>query len=157
MLPIPPLERYISVAAFYLLIPDRVLYRYIQMHSTTMCLIVNPAAIQSIFTHRISLPYSVNTTAEHVVFQCLVEDTPLFLRFVMERLTRTQQKDELIFVLRKMIRRLPELPMQTAHGLFNNLVRPDSCAKSFYCDHPSNGIAGFIDYLGLRKPIDCGM
>ncbi|CAL8087525.1 unnamed protein product [Calicophoron daubneyi] len=65
---------------------------------------------------------AVNTVAEFVVFQCLLEDTALFLRFILERLTRTRQKDELIFVLRKMIRRLPELPTQSAHAIFNNLV-----------------------------------
>uniref|UniRef100_A0A183ALS2 Rho-GAP domain-containing protein n=1 Tax=Echinostoma caproni TaxID=27848 RepID=A0A183ALS2_9TREM len=49
-------------------------------------------------------------------------DTTLFLRYILERLTRTKHKDELIFVLRKMIQRLPELPMQAAHAIFNNLV-----------------------------------
>ncbi|CAH8584739.1 unnamed protein product [Schistosoma turkestanicum] len=65
---------------------------------------------------------AVNTIAEFVIFNCLLEDTPLFLRFIFERLTRIKNKDELIFILRKMIQRLPELPMQTAHALFNNLV-----------------------------------
>ncbi|CAH8653517.1 unnamed protein product [Schistosoma bovis] len=65
---------------------------------------------------------AVNTIAEYVIFNCLLEDTPLFLRFIFERLTRIKNKDELIFILRKMIQRLPELPMQTAHALFNNLV-----------------------------------
>ncbi|KAK4476002.1 hypothetical protein MN116_001236 [Schistosoma mekongi] len=65
---------------------------------------------------------AVNTIAEYVIFNCLLEDTTLFLRFIFERLTRIKNKDELMFVLRKMIQRLPELPMQTAHALFNNLV-----------------------------------
>ncbi|VDQ06686.1 unnamed protein product [Trichobilharzia regenti] len=65
---------------------------------------------------------AVNTIAEYVIFNCLLEDTTLFLRFIFERLTRIKNKDELMFILRKMIQRLPELPTQTAHALFNNLV-----------------------------------
>ncbi|KAF6779228.1 hypothetical protein AHF37_01155, partial [Paragonimus kellicotti] len=65
---------------------------------------------------------AVNTIAEYCVFQCLLEDTTLFMRFILERLTRTHHKGELIFVLRKMIQRLPGLPMQSAHIIFNNLV-----------------------------------
>ncbi|TGZ66684.1 hypothetical protein CRM22_005205 [Opisthorchis felineus] len=65
---------------------------------------------------------AVSTIAEHCIFQCLVEDTNLFLRFIFERLTRTAHKGELIFALRKMIQRLPELPKQSAHVIFNNLV-----------------------------------
>ncbi|KAF8565275.1 hypothetical protein P879_07926 [Paragonimus westermani] len=65
---------------------------------------------------------AVNTIAEYCVFQCLLEDTTLFMRFILERLTRTHHKGELIFVLRKMIQRLPGLPMQSAHTIFNNLV-----------------------------------
>lgn len=66
---------------------------------------------------------AVATIAEHVVWQCLVEDTTLFLRYILERLTRVTEKDELLYVLRKLIQRLPELPTQSAHALFNNLVR----------------------------------
>ncbi|OON21684.1 hypothetical protein X801_02419 [Opisthorchis viverrini] len=71
---------------------------------------------------KFSLMTEISTIAEYCIFQCLVEDTNLFLRFIFERLTRTTHKGELIFALRKMIQRLPELPKQSAHVIFNNLV-----------------------------------
>ncbi|KAL5112250.1 hypothetical protein TcWFU_006019 [Taenia crassiceps] len=65
---------------------------------------------------------AVSTVVETVVWQCLLEDTSLFLRYIFEKLTRVPHKDDLISVIRKLVQRLPELPMQTAHILFNNLV-----------------------------------
>nr|CDS15467.1 protein unc 80 [Echinococcus granulosus] len=65
---------------------------------------------------------AVSTVAETVIWQCLLEDTSLFLRYIFEKLTRVPHKDDLISVIRKLVQRLPELPMQTAHILFNNLV-----------------------------------
>ncbi|BHF58580.1 Protein unc-80 [Sparganum proliferum] len=65
---------------------------------------------------------AISTVAQEVIWQCLTEDTSLFLRNIFEKLTRAPHKDELICILRKLVQRLPELPMQTAHILFNNLV-----------------------------------
>ncbi|VDK20530.1 unnamed protein product [Taenia asiatica] len=65
---------------------------------------------------------AVSTVVETVIWQCLLEDTSLFLRYIFEKLTRVPHKDDLISVIRKLVQRLPELPMQTAHILFNNLV-----------------------------------
>ncbi|KAL3318618.1 Protein unc-80 [Cichlidogyrus casuarinus] len=65
---------------------------------------------------------SLSAVADQVIWSCLVEDTSLFLRYLFERLTRVQDKDNLLSVLRKLLQRLPELPMHSAHVIFNNLV-----------------------------------
>ncbi|VDO06401.1 unnamed protein product [Rodentolepis nana] len=65
---------------------------------------------------------SISTVVEKVIWQCLLEDTSLFLRYIFEKLTRVPHKDDLISIIRKLVQRLPELPMQTAHILFNNLI-----------------------------------
>uniref|UniRef100_A0A5K3ET37 Ras-GAP domain-containing protein n=1 Tax=Mesocestoides corti TaxID=53468 RepID=A0A5K3ET37_MESCO len=65
---------------------------------------------------------AVSSVVEKVIWQCLLEDTSLFLRYIFEKLTRVPHKDDLVSIIRKLVQRLPELPMQTAHILFNNLV-----------------------------------
>ncbi|KAM7541478.1 hypothetical protein Aperf_G00000028420 [Anoplocephala perfoliata] len=94
----------------------------------------------------------LNTVVEKVIWQCLLEDTSLFLRYIFEKLTRVPHKDDLISVIRKLVQRLPELPMQTAHILFNNLV---GCIM-FYVRTPSfdapDSIASILCVLHMIIP-----
>lgn len=56
-----------------------------------------------------------------VIWNCLVEDSALFLRYVLERLTR--EKQELMFkILRHLIRFVPKLPQQAAFALYNYII-----------------------------------
>jgi hypothetical protein len=56
-----------------------------------------------------------------VIWSCLVEDSALFLRYVLERLTR--EKQELMFkILRHLIRFIPKLPQQAAFALYNYII-----------------------------------
>lgn len=50
-----------------------------------------------------------------------MEDSALFLRYVLERLTR--EKQELMFkILRHLIRFVPKLPQQAAFALYNYII-----------------------------------
>lgn len=50
-----------------------------------------------------------------------MEDSALFLRYVLERLTRDKQ--ELMFkILRHLIRFVPKLPQQAAFALYNYII-----------------------------------
>lgn len=56
-----------------------------------------------------------------MIWSCLVEDSALFLRYVLERLTR--EKQELMFkILRHLIRFVPKLPQQAAFALYNYII-----------------------------------
>ncbi|KAG7191052.1 hypothetical protein KM043_007098 [Ampulex compressa] len=64
---------------------------------------------------------AVYEVAYQVIWSCLVEDSALFLRYVLERLTRDKQ--ELMFkVLRHLIRFVPKLPQQAAFALYNYII-----------------------------------
>ncbi|XP_034937651.1 protein unc-80 homolog isoform X5 [Chelonus insularis] len=64
---------------------------------------------------------SVYEVAYQVIWSCLVEDSALFLRYVLERLTR--EKQELMFkILRHLIRFVPRLPQQAAFALYNYII-----------------------------------
>lgn len=64
---------------------------------------------------------AVYDTAYHVIWICLVEDSALFLRYVLERLTRDRQ-DQMFKVLRHLIRFVPRLPQQAAFALYNYII-----------------------------------
>ncbi|BES88439.1 unc-80 homolog (Hypothetical protein) [Nesidiocoris tenuis] len=64
---------------------------------------------------------AVYEVAYQVIWNCLVEDSALFLRYILERLTRDNQ--ELMFkVLRHLIRFVPKLPQQAAFTLYNYII-----------------------------------
>ncbi|XKL60982.1 hypothetical protein PGB90_008039 [Kerria lacca] len=64
---------------------------------------------------------SVYEIAYQVIWNCLVEDSSLFLRYILERLTRDKQ--ELMFkILRHLIRFVPKLPQQAAFALYNYII-----------------------------------
>ncbi|KAG5670539.1 hypothetical protein PVAND_000795 [Polypedilum vanderplanki] len=64
---------------------------------------------------------AVYEVAYQVIWQCLVEDSALFLRYVLERLTREKQ-DQQFKLLRHLIRFVPRLPQQAAFALYNYIV-----------------------------------
>lgn len=64
---------------------------------------------------------AVYETAYQVIWICLVEDSALFLRYVLERLTRDHQ-DQMFKLLRHLIRFVPRLPQQAAFALYNYII-----------------------------------
>lgn len=64
---------------------------------------------------------SVYEVAYQVIWVCLVEDSALFLRYVLERLTRDRQ-DQMFKLLRHLIRFVPRLPQQAAFALYNYII-----------------------------------
>lgn len=52
---------------------------------------------------------------------CLVEDTALFCRHLLERLTRDKQ-DEMFAILRRLFRFVSHMPQQSAYTLLNYLI-----------------------------------
>lgn len=64
---------------------------------------------------------AVYEVAYQVIWVCLVEDSALFLRYVLERLTRDRQ-DQMFKLLRHLIRFVPRLPQQAAFALYNYII-----------------------------------
>lgn len=64
---------------------------------------------------------AVYEVAYQVIWICLVEDSALFLRYVLERLTRDHQ-DQMFKLLRHLIRFVPRLPQQAAFALYNYII-----------------------------------
>ncbi|CAH2006087.1 unnamed protein product [Acanthoscelides obtectus] len=64
---------------------------------------------------------AVYEVAYQVIWTCLVEDSALFLRYILERLTREKQ-DLMIKILRHLIRFIPKLPQQAAFALYNYII-----------------------------------
>lgn len=58
-----------------------------------------------------------------VIWNCLVDDCGLFLRYILERLTRERSELEAMFkILRHLIRFVPKLPQQAAFSLYNYII-----------------------------------
>lgn len=55
------------------------------------------------------------------MWNCLVEDSALFLRYILERITREKQ-DQMFKILRHLIRFVPKLPQQAAFALYNYII-----------------------------------
>ncbi|XP_031332358.1 protein unc-80 homolog isoform X3 [Photinus pyralis] len=64
---------------------------------------------------------AVYEVAYEVIWCCLVEDSALFLRYILEKLTREKQ-DQIFKVLRHLIRFIPKLPQQAAFALYNYII-----------------------------------
>ncbi|KAK4883609.1 hypothetical protein RN001_006928 [Aquatica leii] len=64
---------------------------------------------------------AVYQVAYEVIWSCLVEDSALFLRYILEKLTREKQ-DQIFKVLRHLIRFIPKLPQQAAFALYNYII-----------------------------------
>ncbi|PAV67932.1 hypothetical protein WR25_01182 isoform B [Diploscapter pachys] len=64
---------------------------------------------------------SVGDVAKKIIWTCIVEDTGLFLRHFLEKLTNRERQEILMSQLHKLILRFNPLPSQTAHTLLNYL------------------------------------
>ena len=64
---------------------------------------------------------AVYETAHKIIWQCLIEEPALFLRNLLERLTR-EKKSTIIQTMRRLVRFLPRLPSQAAFTLYNYLI-----------------------------------
>ena len=64
---------------------------------------------------------AVYQAAYHVIWSFLVEDSNLFLKYFMEKLTRENQ-EEMFQIIRNLIRFIPQLPHQAAFCLYNYLI-----------------------------------
>ena len=64
---------------------------------------------------------AVYEVAYKVIWHCLVEDSALFLRHFLERLTREKQSS-IFQILRRLIRFMPRLPAQAAYILYNYMI-----------------------------------
>jgi hypothetical protein len=64
---------------------------------------------------------AVYQVAHQVIWLCLVEDSALFLRFFLEKLTRERQ-DVMVRLLRRLVRFITHLPSQAAFALYNYMV-----------------------------------
>ncbi|XP_063072865.1 protein unc-80 homolog [Engraulis encrasicolus] len=65
---------------------------------------------------------AVSAVAQQVLWNCLIEDPALVLRHFLEKLTVSNRQDELIYMLRKLLLNIGDMPAQTSHILFNYLV-----------------------------------
>lgn len=64
---------------------------------------------------------AVYEVAYTVMWNCVVEDSALFLRYILERITREKQ-DQMFKILRHLIRFVPKLPQQAAFALYNYII-----------------------------------
>ncbi|KAK0415429.1 hypothetical protein QR680_011941 [Steinernema hermaphroditum] len=64
---------------------------------------------------------SVGDVSKKVIWSCIVEDTALFLRHFLEKLTNRDRQEYLMSLLRKLILRFRPFPSQTAYSLLNYL------------------------------------
>ncbi|KPM02332.1 hypothetical protein QR98_0007430 [Sarcoptes scabiei] len=65
--------------------------------------------------------YAVHNVAQKVIWHCLSEDPALFLRNLLEKLTR-EKKNIVMQTIRRLIRFVPKMPAQAAYTLYNYLV-----------------------------------
>lgn len=91
---------------------------------------------------------AVYGVAYQVIWVCLVEDSALFLRYVLERLTRDRQ-DQMFKLLRHLIRFVPRLPQQAAFALYNYIIG----YVMFYVrsSHESSQQVGFIFIVHIEN------
>lgn len=86
-----------------------------------------------------------------MVHSCLIEDTALFLRYALEKVTRERQ-DEMFGLLRRLLRFFPQLPQQTAFTLHNYLIG----FIMFYVRSPVEGSQELVgNALSLLSIVRC--
>ena len=64
---------------------------------------------------------AVYQVAHQIIWDFLCEDSNLFLKYFMEKLTRDSQ-EEMFQIIRNLIRFIPQLPHQAAFSLYNYLI-----------------------------------
>ncbi|XP_074657337.1 protein unc-80 homolog [Tubulanus polymorphus] len=92
---------------------------------------------------------SVAEVADKVIWSSLVEEPILFFRHFLEKLTVRDKQDELFFVLRRLILRMPELPAQTAHALFNYIIGYVMFYVRSPCESSQDAIGGAMALLWM--------
>ena len=89
-----------------------------------------PSTVCAAFPELIRLLEDHSTTADgiavyqvayQVIWSFLVEDSNLFLKYFMEKLTRDKQ-EEMFQIIRSLVRFLALLPHQAAFSLYNYLI-----------------------------------
>lgn len=65
----------------------------------------------------------MSATVESVIRSCMVEDASLFFRYLFEKLTNMERRNDMFMILRKLLVWMPNLPANAAYILINNLVR----------------------------------
>ncbi|XP_064639472.1 protein unc-80 homolog [Lineus longissimus] len=95
---------------------------------------------------------SVSEVAEKIIWWCLVEDPPLFFRHFLEKLTKKESQDELFFVLRRLMIRMPTLPAQTAHTIFNYIIGFVMFYVRSPCEGSQEAIGGALSMLWMIVP-----
>ena len=66
--------------------------------------------------------FTVSSAVESVIRACMVEDASLFFRYLFEKITNPERRNDMFKVLRKLLICIPNLPSNAAYILFNNLV-----------------------------------
>lgn len=61
----------------------------------------------------------MSDTCRKTIWNCLIEDSTLFLRHFLEKLTNKDKQEYLFALLRKIILTFRPLPSQTAYALLN--------------------------------------
>ncbi|XP_071097692.1 protein unc-80 homolog [Haliotis cracherodii] len=95
---------------------------------------------------------SVTEVASKVIWDCIVEDPVLFLRHFLEKLTHKDRQEELMFLLRKLVLYIRQLPAQTAHSLFNYLIGYVMFYVRSPCEGGQEAIAGALSLLWMVTP-----
>ncbi|KAJ8665380.1 hypothetical protein QAD02_007042, partial [Eretmocerus hayati] len=93
----------------------------LSLFPSTLCSAVVPIISMLDDSRTIKRGSAVYEVAYTVIWNCLVEDSSLFFRYIFERLTRDKQ-DQMFKILRHLIRFVPKLPQQAAFVLYNNII-----------------------------------
>ena len=81
-----------------------------------------PEIIKLLDDHSITADgIAVYQVAQQVIWSFLIEDSNLFLKYFMEKLTRDRQ-DEMFQIIRSLVRFMDPLPHQAAFSLYNYLI-----------------------------------
>jgi len=100
---------------------------------------------------------SVGDTSRQVAWNCLIEDTSLFLRHFLEKFTNRAKQEQLMALLRKLILSFRPLPSQMAYSLLNYLFG----LVMFYVRNPCEGsdksLAGALSLAWLVCPYVQGL
>ncbi|XP_078260330.1 protein unc-80 homolog isoform X4 [Rhinoraja longicauda] len=90
---------------------------------------------------------AVSAVAQQVLWNCLIEDPALVLRHFLEKLTISNRQDELIYMLRKLLLNIGDMPAQTSHILFNYLVGLIMYFVRTPCEWGMDAISATVTFL----------
>ncbi|TKS64898.1 Protein unc-80 -like protein [Collichthys lucidus] len=90
---------------------------------------------------------AVSAVAQQILWNCLIEDPALVLRHFLEKLTASNRQDELMYMLRKLLLNIGDLPAQTSHILFNYLVGLIMYFVRTPCEWEMDAISATLTFL----------